>query len=182
MWRCDSIGQTYSIDTYEIHYTELPPEYELHRGTSVYGPRPDELERMRPYKATQPILNLTLKALSCSPRVFEIQNFLSNVEVDHILHNIIPTLSLSKSTTSATSNQQKNNTSETRTSRTSWIARNTDMIIDGIHRRAADVLQIHESLLRWRRPTEIPEFPDSMISIAERLQVVHYEEGQRKFT
>ena len=71
---------------------------------------------------------------------------------------------------------------KTRTSRTSWIARNTDMITDAIHRRAADVLQIHEAFLRWRRPTDIPEFPESMISIAERLQLIHYAEGQGKLT
>jgi prolyl 4-hydroxylase len=177
MWRADAIGQTYTVQTNEIHFVERPPDEELKRGTSVYGPRPDEIQRMRPYRDQYPELSLTLTALSCAPRVFEIKNFLSDTEVYHILA-IAAATEMKQSTTRASDASEQRTDDRTRTSRNTWISRNTDMVTDAIHRRAADVMQIHESLLRWRRTTEIPEMPESMISIAERLQLVHYDVGQ----
>lgn len=180
MWRADAIGQTHSVVTGEIHFTELPPTHELKRGTSVYGPRPDEIDRIRRYRDTLPELELRLQVLSCAPRVFEIQNFLSDVEVAHLLE-LAAASAMERSTTKAGGVAMATQDNATRTSKNAWIARNTDMITDAIHRRAADVLQIHESLFRWRRTSEIPEFPESMISITERLQLVHYDVGERKF-
>ena len=81
MWQADALGQTYTVTTKEIHFVTLPPLAELKRGTSAYGPRPDEWERMRRYRDKYPQLQLTLKVLSCAPRVFEIDNFLSDIEV-----------------------------------------------------------------------------------------------------
>jgi len=85
MWQADALGQTYTVTTKEIHFVTLPPLVELKRGTSAYGPRPDEREGMRWYRDKYPQLQLTLKELSCAPRVFEIDNFLSDIEVQHIL-------------------------------------------------------------------------------------------------
>lgn len=180
MWRADSFGQTHTVVTEEIHYVELPPVDELQRGTSSYGPRPDEIERMRRYRHRLPTLELQLKVISCAPRVFEILNFLSDLEVDHILQ-LAAAAELKRSSTKSGGSSAETLDDNTRTSRNTWIARNTDMVIEAIHRRAADVLQIHEKLLRWRRTSEIPEFPESMVSIAERLQLVHYAVGQRTF-
>ena len=180
MWRADALGQTHTVTTNEIHYVELPPTDELERGTSKYGPRPDEIRRMRPYRDQLPTLELQLKVLSCAPRVFEIRNFLSDTEVDHILQ-LARNSDMQLSSTKAGDAAEANVDGRTRTSQNAWIARHTDMITEAIHRRAADVLQIHESLLRWRRASEIPEFPESMISIAERLQLVHYDVGQSKY-
>jgi hypothetical protein len=184
MWRADAFGQTHIVTTDEIHFVERPPEMEMQRqqqrdGVSVYGPRPDEIQRMRPYRATLPTLQLELKVLSCAPRVFEIRNFLSPVEVDHILQ-LAAAMELRDSTTRASEAATAVTNESTRTSRNSWIGRNTDMIVDAIHKRAADVLQMPEALLRYRRSTEIPELnSESMISVAERLQLVHYSVGQR---
>jgi hypothetical protein len=178
MWRADSFGQIHTVVTEENHYVELPPAKELQRGTSVYGPRPDEIGRMRRYRHQYPTLELQLKVISCAPRVFEIANFLSDVEVDHILQ-LAAAAEMQRSSTKAGEASAETLDDNTRTSRNTWIARNTDMVTDAIHRRAADVLQIHEKLFRWRRTSEIPEFPESMISIAERLQLVHYAVGQR---
>jgi hypothetical protein len=182
MWRADSLGQTHVVTTSEIHYTELPPDKELKRGTSIYGPRPDEIGRMRRYRDQQAELTLQLKVLSCAPRVFEIQNFLSSVEVEHIL-DLAAKSTMQRSSTLAghEAADAASLDDATRTSKNTWIPRNTDMITDAIHRRAADLLQINESLLRWRRQSEVPEFPESMISIAERLQLVHYDVGQRTY-
>ena len=178
MWRADSLGQVHTITTNEIQIVSLPPQRELSRGTSKYGPRPDEITRMRPYRDKYPTMELQLKVLSCAPRVFEIRNFLSDVEVDHIIQLAQDSnMQLSSTRAGAASEAM---TAQTRTSKNTWINRYTDMVTEVIHRRAADVLQINESLLRWRRTSEIPEFPESMISIAERLQLVHYGVGQRE--
>lgn len=179
MWRADAIGQTHSIETNEIHFVERPPEDELQRGTSVYGPRPDERNRMRRYRDKYPTMNLTLTVLSCAPRVFEIRNFLSDFEVDHILE-IAKNTKLHRSGTSASGDSTGDQEiSDTRTSTNNWIPRNKDLVIDAIYQRAAAVLKIDEKLLRWRHKQEIPEFSESMISIAERLQLVHYARGEK---
>jgi hypothetical protein len=181
MWRADSFGQTHTVTTEEIHFTELPPEEELKRGTSAYGPRPDEIARMRRFRHQDPSMELHLRAISCAPRVFEIRNFLSDVEVDHILQ-IANASYMARSSTKAGDAALATSSDSTRTSKNTWISRNHDMILDAIHRRAADILQIPESLLRWRRKTEIPEFTESLITIAEKLQLVHYDVGQRTYT
>ena len=178
MWRADALGQSFEIPTKEIHFVELPDEKELQRGTSPYGPRPDERAKMRRHRDKYPSMTLNMTVLSCSPRVFEIPNFLSDVEVEHIL-NVAGRMNLKQSTTQSGSSSRKTTDSRTRTSSNSWIARNTDLVIDAIYRRAADLLQIDEALLRWRRATEIPEFTESTISISERLQLVHYGPGQQ---
>ena len=181
MWRADYINQTHTITTDEIPFIALPPNDELHRSTSVYGPRPDELSRMRKYRHQHSSMDLTLRVLSCAPRVLEIQNFLSDVEVDHIL-NIAHTKHMERSSTKAGDSAHETSNDSTRTSKNTWIERNHDLIIDIIHRRAADALQIPESLLRWRRKSELPEIADeTSTSIAERLQLVHYDVGQRTF-
>jgi prolyl 4-hydroxylase len=178
MWRADYFGQTFQVETKEIHFVELPHDDELKRGTSIYGPRPDERSRMRRHRARDPTLNLTLKVLSCSPRVFEIDNFLSDTEVAHLM-DIAKHIELKRSTTKAGEASEATTNDLTRTSTQNWIARNVDLVVDAIYRRAADVLQIHEGLMRWRRASEIPEFTESKISISERLQLVHYGVGQQ---
>lgn len=176
MWRADFFGQTHIVETKEIHFVEQPPDIEITRGMSMYGPRPDETQRMRRYRDTHPTLSLELKVLSCAPRVFEIRNFLSDVEIEHILR-IAKSSELHRSTVRASSSDSEETVSETRTSSNSWIARSKDFMIDAIYKRAADVLGMNEALLRARRKTELEEFKDSTISVAERLQLVHYTKG-----
>jgi hypothetical protein len=183
MWRADSFGQTHAVITNEIHFVEIPLAL---KGVSLYGPRPDQLAAVRKYRHQLPELRLTLTAISCAPRVFEIPNFLSQVEVDHLLTMAAETTSMQRSSTQAGSSQpagvqQQDDKDTTRTSRNSWITRSHDMILEVINRRAADILQIDESLLRWRRKSEIPEYTDSVISIAEPIQLVHYKVGQREY-
>jgi len=178
MWRADSFGQTHTVTTKEIHFVEFPDKDELHRGTSIYGPRPDELERIRRHRHQYPTLDLTLTALSCSPRVFEIRNFLSDIEVQHLLQ-LIEKADLEESTVASNANSERTVNDGVRTSRNTWIGRQTDVITDAIYRRAADLMHMDESLLRWRRPTEIPEFTESQIAVSEKLQAVHYDVGQQ---
>lgn len=177
MWRADSIGQTHSVETREIHFVEMPDETEIHRGMSVYGARPDQTGRMRKYRDTHVTMNLTLTVLSCAPRVFEIRNFLSDVEVDHLL-DIAGKSGLIRSTVVGGTGGERE-TSTTRTSHQSWIERHRDFVVDSLYKRAADVLRMNEALLRMRRKSEIPEFTDSDIGVAERLQLVHYNVGEQ---
>jgi prolyl 4-hydroxylase len=178
MWRPEAIGDTFTIETKEIHFVDLPPAADIDRGASAYGPRPDQIAQMRKYRAKYPTMNLTLTALSCAPRVFEIQNFLSDLEVAHLL-DIAAKKKLTRSSTKSGEGSQETAPDRTRTSTNDWIGRGTDIITDAIYRRAADILQMDEALLRWRRASEIPEFPESMISVSERLQLVHYDVGQQ---
>jgi prolyl 4-hydroxylase len=178
MWRPEAIGDTFTVESKEIHFVELPPAVDLKRGASVYGPRPDQISSMRKYRDKYPLMNLTLTTLSVAPRVFEIKNFLSDLEVDHLL-GIAARSNLQRSSTRAGGVSEATVADATRTSTNDWISRSTDIITDAIYRRSADLLQMNEALLRWRRASEIPEFPESMISVAERLQMVHYDVGQQ---
>lgn len=123
-------------------------------------------------------MNLTLEVLSCSPRVFEIQNFLSDAEIDHILE-VVKQKELATSTTQAGSESQATEQESSRTSTNTWVGRHQSIILDAVYRRAADVMQIDEKFFRYRRPLEIPEFDESKVPISENLQLVHYDVGQQ---
>lgn len=178
MWRADYFGQVHQVVTKEIHFVEIPSEDEMDRGASVYGPRPDVIQRIRQHRDQEPTLTLTLTAISCSPRVFEIQNFLSHTEVEHLL-NLARKGDMRRSSVSAGRASERGQSEDTRTSTNSWIPRKTDVVVDALYRRAADLLQMDESLLRWRTTSEIPEFTESSISVAESLQCVHYDVNQQ---
>lgn len=72
----------------ETHYIIEPPEdvlvsldeKEMHRDRKI-DPDP---RNMKQYRHGNDVLNMTLTVLSCAPRIFEIKNFLSHAEVDHI--------------------------------------------------------------------------------------------------
>ena len=115
-------------------------------------------------------MNLTLQVLSCSPRVFEIPNFLSDVEADHILQFA-----------TGMKNSVTNNGTRIfgRTSKNTWVARGSSPIIDAIYRRAADLLRIDEALMRNRfKDDEDVGLETPTAYIAEKLQLVHYGVGE----
>lgn len=179
MWKAESLGQTHTITTKEIHFVDFPPAEELAKGNSLYGPRPDEISRNRKYRHTYPTMNLTLTVLSCAPRVFEIRNFLSDLEIDHMLR--VAEEKGFETTVAKADVRALLEGEETASRRTtsSGIGRHQSIILDAIYHRAADVLQIDEKFLRYRRKLEIPEFSESKVGIAEDMQVVHYEVGQQ---
>lgn len=83
MWRADYFGQEHVVASAETHFTSLPPEEESYSTLSV-----DEMKR----NASTPLpfqeyrepgmMNISIKAVSVAPRIFQIDNFLSEVEVD----------------------------------------------------------------------------------------------------
>lgn len=181
MWRADLFGERHWVTTKETHFVELPPEDELGKVNSRGKERilaedePRILQQYRdPDQGAQ--LNMTLKVLSCAPRAFEIQNFLSGVEVDHIV-KIATGADLRLSTTGDGTKTTADSGTKTRTSRNSWVSREESPIVDAVYRRAADLLRIDEALLRYRGAGERPEL-DTPNSVAETLQLVHYDVGQ----
>ncbi len=72
---------------------------------------------LQQYRSPEPYLNMTLKVISCAPRAFEINNFLSETEVNHIMY-LTTGMKLHRSTTAGANKQivgEEDSTSSTRT-------------------------------------------------------------------
>lgn len=83
MWRADYFGQVHYVESHETHYTTEPPSIDLE---PILAKDNRKLAApLLPEYRTAGVLNMTLKVLSVAPRVFEIENFLSDVEVNHIV-------------------------------------------------------------------------------------------------
>jgi prolyl 4-hydroxylase len=119
-------------------------------------------------------LTLTLNTTSVAPRVLEIDNFLSTYECQYLM-KLAMAQGLTQSTVVAGSKKATAD-KNTRSSTNVWIERETDAIVDTIYRRAANVFNIDDSLLR-HRSNHHQEHP-SHSSMAESLQVVHYARKQ----
>jgi len=172
LWEADYFGQQHIVTTTETHFESFPPDTDL---TPVV--QSTDYRRLQEYRSAAPQLNLTLKVLSCEPRVFEIQNFLSSTEVHHILE-LATGMKLRRSTTRAGTGATETTSEATRTSRNTWVSRQKSPIIDAIYRRSAHLLQLDEALLRRRNETEFPNL-GTKTSIAEDLQLVHYDVSQQ---
>jgi prolyl 4-hydroxylase len=128
------------------------------------------------------VLNMTLKVLSCAPRVFEIPNFLSQLEVNHIIE-LASGIQLKLSGTGdigsdSTDSVEMDEISGTRTSYNSWVPREKSPIVDAIYRRAADLMRIDERLLRARTEEESSDLDGYTDPLCEELQLVHYDKTQ----
>lgn len=170
IWRADYYGQEHVLSTNETHFVKIPQELVGRTlDINMMGKGHDPLTEYR-----EPgMLNLTIKALSCAPRAFEIRNFLSDEEVDHILE-VVKTKNLERSTTAG-------HKSDTRTSRTTWVGRKTDPIVNAVYRRAAAALRLDESLLRQRLVGELDDEQELLLkrrAIHEDMQIVHYNKMQ----
>jgi hypothetical protein len=183
MWRADYFGQEHWVETRETHFVQLPPEdliqpitdHPSKRRLSDTDPR-----ILQQYRASdQQTMNMTLKVLSVAPRVFQIDNFLSEVEVQHIV-KLASGITLKKSLTGDEKGEPRvDNNIKTRTSYNSWVSRQKSPIVDAIYRRAADLLRIDEALFRQRDKDEIPE-RENKKTLAEELQLVNYKISQGK--
>jgi len=116
-----------------------------------------------------------MTVISCSPRVFEIENFLSDVEVDHILE-LGTGRKLFRSSVSGGSEDSTN----TRTSKNTWVNRESSPIVDAVYRRAADLLGMDEGMFRYRGDEDVhlTSLVKNNDAITEELQLVHYDVGQ----
>jgi prolyl 4-hydroxylase len=119
---------------------------------------------------------MTLKVISCAPRAFEVLNFLSPVEVQHLL-DLAAAENLALSRTGIGESDEEGGIRDTRTSYNSWLERERSPIVDAIYRRTSDLLRIDEALLRHRGDGEYPDLGTDK-TIAESLQLVHYDPDQ----
>mmetsp|Transcript_1809 Transcript_1809/g.3412 ORF Transcript_1809/g.3412 Transcript_1809/m.3412 type:complete len:501 (+) Transcript_1809:53-1555(+) len=138
MWPTDAIGQIHRVESVNGHWDCL--------GEDCQDKTP---------------LNFELEVVSLAPKVFYISDFLNDFEADHII-----SLARDKIAVSMVGDAATGYTSDTRTSRNSWISRTKNKVIDSLYRRAADVLNVDEGILANNRN-------------AEEIQVVHYENNQR---
>ena len=178
IWRADYYGQIHTVTTNETHFTRIPESMPTKLSPAAMGREYDPmLEYREPSSGT---MNLTIKALSCAPRAFEIRNFLSEAEADHIL-DVVRQMNLKRSSVGSGGVSE---ISSVRTSRNTWIPRNTDPVFNAIFRRGAHALRMSEALLRKRLPGEIDDERERVLhrrAINEEMQLVHYNKGQRKF-
>ena len=176
MWPADYFGQEHWVTSLETHFTQVPPKEALSSGdTTTAIPHTPVLMEYR-NASEHPYLNMTLKVLSCAPRVFEIQNFLSPAEVEH-LHEMTGTVQFHRSSTGGHGSVPADDTTKTRTSFNSWMYREHSPIIDAIYRRAADLERIDEALMRKRQAHERTDVASSK-SYAEALQLGTYVPSQ----
>lgn len=177
MWPAQYFGQEHWVTTKETHFVKQPPSGLLGITAELRKRREDEPISLASYRSDDPVLNMTLTVLSCEPRVFEVKDFLSQQEVNHILE-IGRGMNLGESTIGDSDTQSRN----VRTSRNAWVTRRQSGVIDAIYRRAADLMRIDEALMRTRPEGEklnIPDYrPYVNKSIAEELQLVHYSQYQ----
>lgn len=177
------------MTTKETHFAEVPPAdllepISLHPTGARILKDTDERSLSEYRVKGQSTMNMTLRALSCAPRVFEIENFLSEAEIEHILE-LAGGINLKASTTGDVgSNSNQNNEkvkpeegTKTRTSFNSWVPRERSPVLDAIYRRSADLIRVDESLLRYRGDDEHPEVPTKKAT-CESLQLVHYGRTQ----
>jgi prolyl 4-hydroxylase len=176
IWRGDYFGQEHTVQSKETHFLELPPE-SLLRSLTLDDMKRANASTTTPlvdYRISEDIMNFSLTVVSVAPRILQIDNFLSDVEVDHVL-DLAGKKNLQRSTTGMGSSDS--HVSTTRTSSTTWLPRHSSPILDAIIRRAADVLKIDEALMRGRSKDERPDVPFHG-AINEDIQIVHYRQGQ----
>jgi len=204
MWQASFIGQTHMVETSSLYYTAIPTR--LDRLTkNDYLPTAEEkrMLEMRKFQSSDikekgsnnendtTTMPLTLKVLSCAPRVLETKRFLSPVEVQHLIDlatGVKGDVVMKPSTVSA-SNVKVNNKkkvrggSNARSSTGGWIHREQDAIVDTIFRRIADLLNIDEQLLRDQdRGHDSLENDEELLPthdrIVEAMQLVRYGPGE----
>lgn len=191
MWPAEYFGQEHWATTRETHFDEsLLPTASTFDPILVRSPKERILKESDPLPLAEyrdpkegDMLNMTLKVISCSPRVLEIPNFLSPAEVRHVLE-LAQGMDLSESTTGdvglgskSGGKPDESNRVKTRTSFNAWVPRERTPVVDAIYRRSADLLRMDEALLRHRDKSEFPDWP-SRKPIAEALQLVHYGRTQ----
>jgi len=183
IWRADYLGQEHIVETKETQFLEVPPSL-LRRNGRPYAVKRNSTEDVAfpEYRMPQETMNITIRAVSVEPRAFQLDNFLSQAEVDHVI-DIVKRHSMKRSTTGSmsSSDDESVKVSDVRTSKNTWVARDESPVLDAIYRRAADALRLDESLLRKRSPKEpVPKMLQGLdehrqrAAVNEDFQIVHY--------
>jgi prolyl 4-hydroxylase len=127
---------------------------------------------------------LQLQVVSVTPRVFSIDNFLTDDEC-HSLMAAAQAQGLQGSTLYAGGMApQAQRDRSTRSSTNTWLGRDTSVVTDRIYRRAAHLLQMKSALLQqpaFYRDDDDPDAPHHDVTqhaIAESLQIIRYQPGE----
>merc|ERR1712032_201888 len=213
MWDAAYFGQMHIVKTSQTHFTSIPHEHDVKfRGLTYddYSLSARAFYRksqhnngnilLKSYRVPEEELELTLSVLSVSPRVIEIDYFLSDIEIEHIMeltthynnskidsvvnkncnsHEDTYCISIENERVNS-QRGKKSNTSKQffQSSTKAWIYREFSPIIDSLYRRVADLLQIDESALRHRKEYKYTNLR-SHHSIAEPLKIDLYNKGQQ---
>jgi hypothetical protein len=116
MWEAKEVGQKHTVKTNNT-FMHREPE----KGEEAGQCQVDEETTFQ------------LEVLSTHPKVFKIENFLSDEECAHIIQK--GKEGLARSTTGGM-------LSDTRTSQTAWVSRQASTMMDGIVRRVADLVKV----------------------------------------
>jgi len=178
MWPADYFGQEHWVTTRETQFESIPSDKMRRiKETGLSRVLKDDDPRIfADYRNKDELFNMTLKVLSIRPRVYEIENFLSEVEVDHIV-DYARNANMQASATGSGESSKVEKETKTRTSYNTWVGRETDQVMDTVYRRSADLLRIDEAMFRRRDKSEHPYMSTSN-SVAEQLQLVHYNKKQ----
>ena len=180
MWDANYFGQEHKVLSEQSHFVTMPSvkdgkgQKEIWRRLDYadYDTKreqgQEDVLNLKKYRKQEP-LELTLKVLSVAPRVFEIDGFLSDVEVDHLL-DMASIYNITKS------NGEEKKKSTYRITN-AWIKREMSPIVDAIYHRSADIMKIDESFLRHRNEYEQTEI-NTHHSIAETMHLTQYVESQ----
>eukprot|EP00486_Rosalina_sp_Unknown_P007558 CAMPEP_0201576684 /NCGR_PEP_ID=MMETSP0190_2-20130828/22626_1 /ASSEMBLY_ACC=CAM_ASM_000263 /TAXON_ID=37353 /ORGANISM="Rosalina sp." /LENGTH=350 /DNA_ID=CAMNT_0048007831 /DNA_START=62 /DNA_END=1111 /DNA_ORIENTATION=+ len=145
MWSAQGIGQIHKINTEETFWNCIPDNFKNNEQASACR---DEGS-----------MEMKIEVISQEPRIFVIENVMSDTEAQLIID--LASAKLVRSRAGGDGGMED----DTRTSRTAWLDRTEHPVMDTIYRRAADLLGIDENLLYSQKNVE-------------SMQVVHYDVGQ----
>jgi hypothetical protein len=100
----------------------------------------------------QPAASVKVTTLSTTPRVLEVDKFLSDAECDHIIS--LARDSMDRSTIAEAGTEAINGVGTARTSSTAWLTKSADLLVADIRERVADLVKVP-------------------MHLAEDMQVVH---------
>jgi prolyl 4-hydroxylase len=187
MWDAEYIGQEHEVITDQSHFITLPSDrvgqsriwrqldyadYDdmVEKRNKALSEGGNKFLNLKEYRNDGP-LKLTLKVISVAPRIFEIDGFLSDSEVSHLI-DLARIYNVTETDLKGKKALKKNHGSTN-----AWIRREMSSIVDAIYHRTADMLKIDESLLRHRNEHEHTEL-NTHHSIAEALHLAQFVKDQ----
>lgn len=200
MWSANYLGQVHTVETSQLYFTDIPATLpKLTREDYQLDLEQQRRLEMKKYQSSQikgktdtesSTMQLSLKVVSCAPRVLEVRKFLSPVEVQHLIDLATGAkgdVFMQSSTVMASGLNDKKVRSATkqanRSSSGGWIHREQDDVVDTIFRRVADLLSVDERLMRDQRPSHLVGTDDESLPtydrIVEAMQLLRYEPGEQ---
>ena len=187
MWDAQYFGQEYKVLSAQSHFVQMPLakdrkgykeiwrqlDYADYDAMAEKKKQQENYLNLKKYREEGP-LELSLNVVSVAPRVFEIDEFLSDVEVEHLLDMALIYNATEQPDDEGKKTRKKDGITN------AWIRREMSPIVDAIYHRSADIMKIDESLLRHRNEYENTDL-NTHHSIAEAMHLTQFIEGQGYF-